>query len=95
MSNWQVVVPSQDQLRIEDMDMLHDYMVLFEKNSGMSQIRVIRIDENHRVTCNNGGSFIVNLPEAICSVEPGINNVCWQKIVLMLITNIDMIYTRI
>lgn len=77
---WREVVPHRPTVKIVDIDLFRDWLVLFERDQGLPNIRVIdlrRLDAASSSSSLNAlhpeVSHSVQLPDSLCHIEPGIN----------------------
>jgi oligopeptidase B len=68
VGQWQTLVPEHEAVKIEDVDLFQNYLVLYERVSSVPRIRVCELGEAD-------ATHYVPLPEdfEICRVAPGIN----------------------
>lgn len=77
-SNWTLLLPEQADVKIEDVDLLHDYLVLYERVASVPRIRVCHfgpISKDGESAWGVTDSHIVQLPEQheIGRLTPGVN----------------------
>ncbi|RLN74863.1 hypothetical protein BBJ28_00020782, partial [Nothophytophthora sp. Chile5] len=65
---WETMVPEQADVKIEDVDLFGNYLVLYERVASVPRIRVCKLDESE-------DPHYVPLPKEheICRVAPGVN----------------------
>eukprot|EP01104_Vermistella_antarctica_P021342 TRINITY_DN958_c0_g2_i1.p1 TRINITY_DN958_c0_g2~~TRINITY_DN958_c0_g2_i1.p1 ORF type:complete len:973 (-),score=211.69 TRINITY_DN958_c0_g2_i1:620-3538(-) len=82
--NWQVLVPAQDNARIEDMDVFEKHVVTYETREGLPGIRVLDLNDGASTSPpradgegddddNDDSVHYVTLPYSICTLETGAN----------------------
>jgi oligopeptidase B len=76
--DWSVLLPEQSDVKIEDVDLLDDYLVLYERVASVPRIRVCQFGEASKggpTTWGVTDLHVVQVPEqhAICRVTPGVN----------------------
>jgi oligopeptidase B len=79
---WREVVPHRSSVKIVDLDLFRDWLVLFERDNGIPNIRVIDLKRLDVAAAASSSvvnalhpsvSHSVQLPDSLCHVEPGIN----------------------
>ncbi len=60
--NWKEVIPHQDSVMIEDFDLFKSHLVVYTRENGLEQIRIINL--------NNNESHYVDFPEPVYTLWP-------------------------
>jgi protease II len=80
-SQWQCVIPHRPNVKIGDCDVFDEFIVLYERQYGLPQIRVIDAatvsaqDDYARMFSDQYHHLIGPLPHPIGHIEPGVNMV--------------------
>lgn len=71
-SEWETFLPESPDVKIEDVDLFRDYLVLYERVHSVPRIRVCNLKGDSSATA---GSHFVPLPvkHEICRISPGVN----------------------
>ncbi|RLN54192.1 hypothetical protein BBJ29_003795 [Phytophthora kernoviae] len=73
IGQWETLVPEHEDVKIEDVDLFKEYLVLYERVNSVPRIRVCKLDEQN---ANDASELhYIPLPEEheVCRVLPGIN----------------------
>lgn len=62
--NWKVIIPHQEETKLERVLAFKDYITIFERTDGLNQIRIIT---------NRGDEHYVQFPDPVYTVHPGPN----------------------
>lgn len=60
--NWKEVIPNRDSVMIDEFDVFKDYLVVYERENGLKQIRIINLKNNE--------SHYVDFPEPVYTFWP-------------------------
>lgn len=63
--NWVDVIPANDAVKIDNIDLFKDYMVVWERAKGLIQVQIRNM--------KNGDSHYIEFPEPVYSADPGPN----------------------
>jgi oligopeptidase B len=65
MKNWTTLVPHRDSVYLGDIDVFKDYLVLYEREKGLQQLRVMPFGA--------GQPYVIDFPEPVYAVYGGSN----------------------
>ncbi|XP_049850808.1 protease 2-like isoform X2 [Schistocerca gregaria] len=65
LQKWEVLVPSRADVSIEDVDVLSNHVVIYERHGGLSRVCVINTSTREEV--------LIPLESGLCHIEPGTN----------------------
>jgi oligopeptidase B len=63
--NWKDVIPAREDVKIDNIDLFKNYMVVWERAKGLVQVQVRKMQ--------NGDSHYIEFPEPVYSADPGPN----------------------
>lgn len=74
-SRWTVFLPESSAVKIEDVDLFEDFLVLYERVESVPRIRVCALTPDASASAAMDHHHIVALPtkHAICRLSPGVN----------------------
>ncbi|KAG1697977.1 hypothetical protein DVH05_015461 [Phytophthora capsici] len=72
VSKWETLVPEHEDVKIEDVDLFENYLVLYERVNSVPRIRVCALNEND-VTFSSPHYIPLPKEHEICRVSPGVN----------------------
>ncbi|OWZ24215.1 Serine protease [Phytophthora megakarya] len=72
VGQWETLVPEHEDVKIEDVDLFENYLVLYERVNSVPRIRVCNLTEQNDV---DSSTHYIPLPKEheICRVSPGVN----------------------
>jgi oligopeptidase B len=65
MENWKDVIPAREDVKIDNIDLFKDYMVVWERAKGLVQVQIRNMQ--------NGNSHYIECPEPVYSADAGPN----------------------
>lgn len=68
-ANWQEVLPHNPAVSLEDFDLFQSFLGIYERTSGLPQLRILHFDGNQLGTSSQEITF----PEPTYSAAPGVN----------------------
>ncbi|GMF13717.1 unnamed protein product [Phytophthora lilii] len=73
VGQWETLIPEHEDVKIEDVDLFENYLVLYERVSSVPRIRVCALNEHS--DGDDGVPQYIPLPKQheICRVSPGVN----------------------
>ncbi|KAG7399175.1 hypothetical protein PHYBOEH_009533 [Phytophthora boehmeriae] len=73
IGQWETLVPEHEDVKIEDVDLFKEYLVLYERVNSVPRIRVCKLDEQSAEDTSE--PHYIPLPEEheVCRVLPGVN----------------------
>ncbi|KAF4032454.1 Prolyl oligopeptidase family [Phytophthora infestans] len=73
LGEWQTLVPEHEDVKIEDVDLFENYLVLYEREHSVPRIRVCTLGEKSDACTNTPHYIPLPKEHEICRVSPGVN----------------------